>query len=130
VYEINHVIRIVEMNTPPASDEDLEAYPYYSGHSYGHWDGDTLVIESAGFNEKTFIDDTGAPHSDRMHTVERIRKIDGGMLEDVVTVTDPATFTKPWTARFVYGAHPEIRLEDFVCGEAHRNLAPVKGAPR
>ncbi len=127
-YELNHVFRIVLMDKPQESARDLEILPYYSGHSVGHWDGDTLIIETAGFNEKTFLDATGAPHSDRMTTVERIRKTnDGRQLEDVVTVNDPALLTRPFSARFVYDPHPEVRLQDYVCGESHRDISQVPG---
>jgi hypothetical protein len=129
VYEMNQAIRLVHMDKPLPGDEELELYPYYLGNSYGRWDGDTLVIETAGFNEKTFIDATGVPHSDKMHVVERIRKVNGGrQLENVVTVRDPANFSKPWTARFLYDHRPDIRLQDYVCGEKHRDLSGVKGA--
>src|SRR5437660_4068859 len=64
VYELNHVIRLMPLDKPMPSAHDLEVAPYYSGHSVAHWEGDVLVIESAGFNDKTFIDATGAPHSD------------------------------------------------------------------
>jgi hypothetical protein len=128
VYEMNHTIRLVDMTKPLADDEALAVLPYYDGHSAGRWDGDTLMIETAGFNEKTFVDATGAPHSDKMHIVEHLRRINGGkQLEDVVTVTDPTNYTKPWSARFVYDYHPEIHLTDYVCGEPHRNLSGVKG---
>ena len=125
-YELNRVFRIVVMDKPQESAHDLEILPYYSGHSVGHWDGDTLVIETAGFNEKTFLDATGAPHSDQMTTVERIRKV-GRQLEDTVTVTDPELLTRPFSARFVYDAHPEVRLQDYVCGEPHRDISQVPG---
>jgi hypothetical protein len=74
IYEMNHAIRVVAMDKPLPKDEELIPYPYYDGHSAGHWEGDTLVIETAGFNDKTFLDATGTPHSDAMKTVERIRK--------------------------------------------------------
>ena len=107
IYELNRVFRVVTMDQPQASAQDLLVAPYYSGHSVGHWDGDTLVIETAGYNDKTFLDATGAPHSDSMTTVERIRRINGGkQLEDVVTVTDPEYLTKPFAARFVYNPRP------------------------
>ena len=127
VYELNHIIRPIPLDKPQQSAEELEVAPYYSGHSVAHWNGDTLVIESAGFNEKTFIDATGAPHSDAMTTVELVKKPDDKTLEDVITVTDPTMFTKPWSARFVYDLHPEVRLEDYVCGEKHRDISMVKG---
>jgi hypothetical protein len=127
-YELNRVFRIVVMDKPQESAHDLEILPYYSGHSVGHWEGDTLVVETAGFNEKTFLDATGAPHSDQMTTVERIRKINGGkQLEDVVTVNDADLLTKPFSARFVYDPRPEVRLQDYVCGEPHRDISQVPG---
>ena len=125
-YELNRVFRVVVLDKPQESAHDLEILPYYSGHSVGHWEGDTLVIETAGFNEKTYLDATGAPHSDQMTTVERVRKV-GRQLEDVVTVTDPDLLTRSITARFVYEAHPEMRLEDYVCGEPHRDISKVPG---
>jgi hypothetical protein len=127
VYELNHVIRIVPLNRPLPNAHELEVAPYYSGHSVAHWEGDTLVVESAGFNDKTFLDATGAPHSDAMTTVERLHKLGDTTLEDVITVNDPEMFTHPWSARFVYDLHPEVRIDDYVCGEKHRDISKVKG---
>jgi hypothetical protein len=126
IYELNHAIRVVAMDKPLPKDEELIPYPYYDGHSAGHWEGDTLVVETAGFNDKTFLDATGAPHSDAMKTVERIRKT-GNQLEDVVTVHDPDMFTRDWSARFVYQQRSDLRLQDYVCGEKHRDISSVRG---
>lgn len=128
-YELNHVIRIIIMDQKQVSAEELEIAPYYSGHSVGHYEGDTLVVETAGYNDSTFLDATGAPHSDQMTTVEHIRKIsDGKQLEDVVTVTDPEYLTKPFSARFVYDAHPGVRIDaSYNCGETHRDISGVAG---
>ena len=127
VYELNHVIRPILLDKPQVSADDLEIFPYYSGHPVSHWEGDTYVIESAGFNEKTFLDATGAPHSDKLTTVERIKKVNDKTLEDVVTITDPTMFTKPFQIRYVYNLHPEVRLEDYNCGEKHRDISKVPG---
>ncbi|HMI96142.1 MAG TPA: hypothetical protein VK479_06475, partial [Micropepsaceae bacterium] len=81
----------------------------------------------AGFNDKTFLDATGAPHSDAMKTVERIRKTAPNQLEDVVTVHDPDMFTRDWSARFVYQLRNDVRLTDYVCGEKHRDISAVRG---
>ena len=128
-YELNHVIRIIIMDQKQVSAEELEIAPYYSGHSVGHWEGDTLVVETAGYNDQTFLDATGAPHSDQMTTIERIRKMSGGkQLEDVATVTDPEYLTKPFSSRFVYDAHPEVRIDgSYNCGEPHRDISHVPG---
>lgn len=128
IYEMNHVIRLVDLRKPLPGDEQLSILPYYNGHSAGQWEGDTLVIHSGGFNDKTFLDAYGAPHTDEMHATERIRRINGGQqIEDVVTVEDPKYYVRPFTVRFVYDFHPEIRLQDYVCGEPHRDLSRVRG---
>jgi hypothetical protein len=127
VYELNHVIRPVLLDKPLPPADELEIFPYYSGHSVGHWEGDTLVIETAGYNEKTFLDATGTPHSDQMRTVERIKKVDDKTLEDVITITDPVMYTMPFSVRYVYDLHPEVRLEDYNCGEKHRDISHVPG---
>jgi len=127
VYELNHNFRVVEMDKPQMSPDDLEIYPYYYGHSVGHWEGDTLVVETAGFNEKTFLDATGAPHSYLMTVVERLRKLSDTQLEDVATIEDPLMLTAPITVRYVYDLHPEIELETYVCGEPHRDISQVPG---
>src|SRR5438477_5955134 len=66
IYELNHQIRTIALDKARPKYEELVAYPYYNGHSYGRYEGDTLVVESAGFNEKTFLDATGAPHTDEL----------------------------------------------------------------
>ena len=126
-YELNHVLRALRLNEPPPTADDLELIPRYSGWSTSRWEGDTLVIESAGFHADTFLDATGVPHSDQLRTVERMRKINGTTLETVVTVTDPVMFTRPWQARFVYDFQPGERLRDYNCGERYRDISNVPG---
>ena len=130
VHELNHQIRVVAMDKPLPSFQELIPFPFYNGHSVGHFEGDTLVIQSAGFNEKTFLDATGAPHSDMMVTTERVRKTGANQLEDIVTIHDPDYYTKDFSARFVYALRNDVRLEDYVCGEQHRSLASVRGVRR
>jgi hypothetical protein len=130
VYELNHQVRPIAMDKPLPSDKELIPYPYYNGHSVGRYEGDALVIESAGFNEKTFIDSTGAPHTDEMHTLERIRRISPTEIEDVVTIHDPQYYARDWQARFVYQQRDDVRLKDYVCGEPHRDISSVAGVRR
>jgi hypothetical protein len=130
VHELNHQVRVVAMNKPLPKYEDLVAVPFYNGHSVGRIEGDTLVVETAGFNEKTFLDATGAPHTDELRTVERIRKISPTQIEIVVTIHDPDFYTRDWQARFVYTLRNDVRLEDYVCGEPHRDLSSVAGVRR
>jgi hypothetical protein len=130
IYELNHQVRAIAMDRPLPSDKELIPYPYFNGHSVGHFEGETLVIETAGFNERTFVDATGAPHTDEMHTLERVRRISPTQLEDVITIHDPEYYTRDWQARFVYDLRNDVHLEDYVCGEPHRDLSSVAGLRR
>jgi len=130
VYELNHEIRVIPMNKPLPPDKDLVPYQFYNGHSVGRFEGDRLVIESAGFNDSTFIDATGAPHTTEMHTLERVGKISPMQLEDVITIHDPQYYTRDWQARFVYNLRNDVQLEEYVCGQPHRDLSSVAGVHR
>jgi hypothetical protein len=127
IYELNHQIRAIKMDQPMASEKELISFPFYNGHSVGRFEGDTLVVASAGFNDKTFVDATGAPHTDEMRTVERIRKISPNQLEIVITIHDPQYYVRDWQARFVYSQRNDVRIEDYVCGEEHRDISSVRG---
>jgi hypothetical protein len=129
-HELNHQIRAIALDTPVPEYEELAVLPYYNGYSYGRYEGDALVVETLGFNEKTFLDTTGAPHTDELRTTERIRKISPNQLEIVVTVHDPEYYTRDWQARFVYALRDDIELEDYICGEPHRDLSSVAGVRR
>jgi hypothetical protein len=126
LYEMNHQVRVIVMDKPLPPPDVLVVDPKYNGHSVGHWDGDTLVVETKGFNEYTFLDATGLPHTDEMSTVERIRKV-GNELEDIITIHDTEMYAKDWQARFVYAARNDVRLEDYACNDSHRDLSGVKG---
>jgi len=130
VHELNHQIRAIALDKPMPPEKELIVFPYYNGHSVGHFEGDTLVVESAGFNEKTFIDAAWAPHTDEMRTLERIRKISPTELEDVITIHDPMYYTRDWSARFVYKLRNDVRIADYVCGEPHRDISSVAGVRR
>ena len=130
VYELNHMIRRIALNETLPSQKDLLAEAYFNGHSVGHYEGDTLAIQGRGFKDETFLDATGAPHTDMLETVERIRKVSPTQLEDVITVHDPEYYSKDWQARFVYTLRNDVRIEDYVCGLPHRDLSSVKGVRR
>src|SRR5499427_1436797 len=129
LYEMNHQVRVIVMDKPLPLPHTLIVEPKYNGHSIGHWDGDTLVVESAGFNEWTFLDASGLPHSDEMTAVEHIRRI-GNQLEDIITIHDPAMYERDWQARFVYDERGDVRLEDYACNDTHRDISGVKGVRR
>lgn len=128
LYEINKIIRHVKMDVPLPDDDYLEIFPWYSGHSVGHWEDDTLVVQTGGFKNYTFLDNLGAPHSYDLRVTERYRKInDGNELEVTVDIHDPGVFTEDWSARFVYDARPDLRMMDWNCGEVHRDISQVPG---
>jgi len=126
LYEMNHQVRVIVMDKPLPELERLMGDPWYNGHSAGRWDGDTLVVETAGFNETTFLDASGLPHSEAMRTVERIRKV-GNRLEDAITIHDPQMYESDWQARFVYDERSDVRIEDYACNDTHRDLSHVSG---
>ena len=128
VYEQNRMIRGISLMKPLDSLEKLSILPFWNGHSAGHWEGETLIIQSAGFNESTFVDATGLPHSDQLMTTERVRKINGGkQLEDVITVHDPVYYARDWQARFAYDNHDGMRMMEYICGDTHRDISHIKG---
>ena len=128
IHELNHQLRVIALDQPLRKFEDLVLSENYNGYSVGHYEGDTLVIQSNGFNEDTFLDSTGLPHSDEMVTTERVRKINDRQLEDVITIHDPKMYTKDWQARFVYDRRDDIRIQDYSCNDAtHRDISTVKG---
>ena len=73
--------------------------PTWYGHSVGHWEGDTLVVESIGFNDKSWMDGAGHPHSEAMHVVERYRRADHDTLELTMRIDDPKAYTQPWVSK-------------------------------
>jgi hypothetical protein len=128
IHELNHQLRFIALDKPLRKYEDLVPFENYNGYSVGHWEGDTLVIESNGYNKDTFLDSTGLPHSDEMATTERVRRVNGNQLEDMITIHDPGMYTKDWRARFVYDQRNDIRIRDYSCNDAtHRDISHVRG---
>jgi hypothetical protein len=89
--------RLINMDGRQAPDPDEVAGTYY-GHSAGHWEGDTLVVESSGFNDRFWFSNGGLPHTPALSLVERFSRPDYDTLEYEVEITDPRTYTRPWTA--------------------------------
>ena len=81
--------------------------PSYYGHSVGHWEGDTLVVDSVGFNERFWMERQGAPHTEQLHLVERFTRVDSDNIKIEVTIDDPGAYTKTWTTGFFMRWTPE-----------------------
>ena len=89
--------------------------PAWLGYSVGHWYRDTLVVESAGFNDKTWLDVTGHPHSEAMRLVERYHRRDFGHMDIEVTFDDPQMYTKPFTIKFTYELLADSDVFENIC---------------
>jgi hypothetical protein len=96
--------------------------PSWMGYSVGRWDGDTLVVESAGFNDRTWLDHNGHPHTEALRTTERYRRRDFGHLEIEMTLSDPAAYTKPWTVAVRAELLADTEMIEFVCNENERSV--------
>jgi hypothetical protein len=115
--------RVIHMNEEHPKDVD----PGYMGDSVGKWEGDTLVIDTVGIKLRTTIDQIGTPHTDKLHVVERYKRIAKDTLEIRVHIEDPGAFTQPWDAKVNYKlAPPGTRIEEDIC-ENNRNPADEQG---
>jgi hypothetical protein len=101
--------------------------PSWMGYSVGHWEGETLVVDTAGFNDKSWIDTGGRPHSEALHVTERYRRRDFGHLEIQITIDDPKAYTKPWTVTEVLHLLPDTELLEYVCNENNKDLPHLVG---
>jgi hypothetical protein len=115
--ELNDALRRVYIDGRKPTQKILDD-PTYAGYSTGHWEGDTLVVDTVALRDNTFIEGF-SPHSDAMTVKERIRFTGPGMLEDRITVTDPQALTKPWeTVKTYRKAQPgKDELREFACPE-------------
>jgi hypothetical protein len=115
LYSRDHQVRHVYLNKPHSANPGHTWY----GESVGHYEGDTLVIDTIGLNDKTYVDRFNTPHSDQIHVVERYRRTAPDRIEATVWVDDPVAFTTPWSGRAVYtpAAGPFLEV---VCAESQR----------
>jgi hypothetical protein len=114
-YEMIHETRVIRLDDRPHLPDSIQQY---NGNARGRWDGDTLVVETTGFTDKTSVS-SSAPHSPGMRTTERIRRIDPEMIEYRITIDDPATYTAPFTARIVWTTQPNGTVYEYSCHEGN-----------
>jgi hypothetical protein len=96
--------------------------PNWMGYSVGRWDGDTLVVESFGFNDRTWLDHDGHAHTEALRMSERYRRRDFGHLDVEVTFSDPAIYAKPWTVAVRAELTPDTEILEWVCNESGHGL--------
>jgi hypothetical protein len=93
--------------------------PSNYGHSIGWWDGDTLVVDTVGFNEDFWLDRRGLPHTERLHTVERFLRTDKNTIDYKITIDDPGAYTKPYDGGFNLRYNENQELFEYVCQQAN-----------
>jgi len=93
----------------------VDPQPTWFGYSVAHWEQNTFVVESAGFNDKTYIDGEGLPHSEDLQITERYRRPDFGHLVIEFTFTDPKNYSRPSTATVPFNLMPDTELNEHLC---------------
>jgi hypothetical protein len=123
LYEYHTIFRQIFMDGR-ALPEDPN--PTWMGYSVGHWDGDTLVVTTAGYNDRTTLDLAGHPHTEALRLTERYHRRDAGHLDLQVTFDDPKAYTRPWTLPVEFDLIPDGDLIEYVC-ENERDKAHLVG---
>ena len=101
---------------------ETDTNPSWMGYSVGRWEGDTLVVESFGFNDRTWLDRDGHPHTEALRMTERYRRRDFGHMEIEITLNDPQLYARPWTVALRAELMADTELLESVCNESHHSL--------
>jgi hypothetical protein len=117
VHEANHTFRNIYWTKPPAPED---ADPTYLGNAGAHFEGKTLVIDSVGFNDLTWLDYTGLPHGEKLAVQERYVLTDPSTISASVLITDPDFYTAPWTTKLTLKRQPGMTLRENVCLDTHK----------
>jgi hypothetical protein len=119
----SHMFRQVFMD---GRKHSADPNPTWMGESIGWWEGnDTLVVDTIGFNGRTWLDYVGHPASDRLHVIEKFRRPDALTLNYEATIEDPQYYTKPWTTNFIVKFRPGWDLYEYVCLENNKDLTHI-----
>ncbi len=101
--------------------------PLWYGDSIGHWEGDTLVVDSIGFNDKFWFDMAGHPHTTQLHVIERYHRRDYGDMDVEVTIEDPGAYAKPWVTHRLATLEPDWDVLEYVCNENNQDPGRLVG---
>ena len=110
------------LNVPIDGRKHRDQNPTWAGDSVGHWEGDTLVIDSVNFNGKTRIDTIGHPQSDQLHVTQRWTRTDLGHIAFEMTIEDPKAYTKPWKNTRTFTLRPDWEIMEYSCEENNKSL--------
>jgi hypothetical protein len=117
LFEYDHIVRHIYID---GRKHPSGVKPSYNGHSIGHWEGDTLVVDTIDLNGKNWLDRVGHPESTQMHILERIHRVDDKTLQVDLKFDDAKSYTKPWTAQIRFLLHPDWDILEHICED---NLA-------
>jgi hypothetical protein len=118
----NHYRQIITDGRPlPTATQ-----PSWLGYSVGKWEGSTFVVDTIGFNDKTWLDDGGHPHSEKLHVTERFTRRDFGHMDVQMTIDDPVAYTRPWTVTIQKELVPDTELIEGIC-ENEKDYAHMVG---
>jgi hypothetical protein len=124
LYEALHSYRQIFMDGRPLPKNPN---PTWMGYSVGHWDGDTLVVESSGFVDNNWLDNNGHPGTEALHLTERLTRRDFGHIDLAMTIDDPKAYTKPWIVNLKFNLNPETELIEYVCDENEKDVNHLVG---
>ena len=119
LFENQRIFRIIYTDGTK-HPEDINDYPEWMGHSIGHWDGDKLVVDTVGINERSWLDTTGHEHSDKLRLTETFQKTGPDTIRYTVTFDDPVFFTKPWTSNREF-RRQKTRIMSYSCEENEKD---------
>ena len=119
IFEYDHFVRQIFTDGRQHSPDLIASY---MGDSIGRWEGDTLVVDTVGFNDKTWLDGDGHPHSDALHLLERIRRVSHDALTIDFKIDDPKAYTKPWDAHTVFDLKPGWNIGEVICVDDNANF--------
>jgi len=126
LYEGNAGMRQIFLDGRPLP-KNGDVQPWWYGYSTGHWDGDTLVIQSNNFRDDGWLDINGSPLTDQATMTERWQRLNYGTLRIDVTIDDPKAYTEPFTVRLTQRIVPDGELIEFICAENERSTAHMVG---
>ena len=116
-----HIWREIYMDGRPHPQGD-DLNPTYLGHSVGRWEGETLVVDVVGFNEQTWMDYFGHPHTDMLHVIEKFSRPNKGTLAYEATFDDPGAYTRPFTVRWTINWNANGELTEYICQENNKYM--------
>jgi len=122
-----HVWRNIWMD---GREQPKDPNPTYLGYSTGKWDGDTLVVDTIGMNDRTWLDAAGHQHGEQLHVTERFTRTDSNTLRIEATIEDPEYYTKPWTVVTTATWSPNNEILEYICQENNRDLKHLVGGSK